>query len=355
MKLLRNMSPHDDIFSIFDDDNEYDERYDQLLEEYEIDKMVQGLPHPLEDFYGSPDAFAELNKAPEDSSYNWKDFSNETYGAHFSIDTSKAKVWEMAKQEINHLRKNLDKLLKEFPELCNDPSKTKEQKVILALLGSKSKVGELLMKELEMTDEQYYKWMSTNVLAAAFSVSSEQLYNEKSPLKKYAAMDKESYMEVYKKLATKNKISETSISTNRRPELTWQKLEETLNKVLKKLSIDDREGKVSIAIDDDKIAMQLSQAGSDDLFQIKYTTHVRDNRKGAVAHTAVSTGVNMPIGICFERTKDKTVDCIMRLLKFHFAADGELKLRNIHVHIDRGYATPPLVVDTLMKAGAEVR
>jgi hypothetical protein len=112
----------------------------------------------------------------------------------------------------------------------------------------------------------------------------------------------------------------TDVNNNaRREDPFWMKLESVCNNICKSVSINEsinnhREGKIPIAIDDDKIWMNLSGKNKRDLFQLKYSQHVRDNRKGLIAHTAVSTGLNIPIGITFERSKDKTIDCIKRLL-----------------------------------------
>jgi hypothetical protein len=98
----------------------------------------------------------------------------------------------------------------------------------------------------------------------------------------------------------------------------------------------------------------LSQSASSDLFNLKYTTHVKPNRKGLIAHTAVSTGLNCPLGIIFERSKDTTLGCFRRLLDFLFSHDGQTNLRNVNIHSDRGYMIPNLVFDYLLSSGAEV-
>jgi len=91
-----------------------------------------------------------------------------------------------------------------------------------------------------------------------------------------------------------------------------------------------------------------------DLFNLKFTTHVKPNRKGIVAHTAVSTGINVPLGIIFERTKDTSLSCFKRLLDFLFKKDGSTNLRNVSVHSDRGYMIPVLVFEYILACGADV-
>ena len=91
--------------------------------------------------------------------------------------------------------------------------------------------------------------------------------------------------------------------TTRREEPLWETLERFVNEVLRSISISGRDGRVPVALDDDKIWMDISNARSSDLFNLKFTTHVKPNRKGIVAHTAVSTCLNIPLGIVFEKPK----------------------------------------------------
>ena len=155
-------------------------------------------------------------------------------------------------------------------------------------------------------------------------------------------------------MANKKKIPPTRISSSRRELPLWEGLELIVNDVLRSVSITGRDGRISVALDDDKIWMNLSDSIGSDLFNIKYTTHVKPNRKGIIAHTAVSTAVNIPLGIVFERTRDSTLDCFKRILDFLFCQNGETNLRNVSVHSDRGYMIPNLVFEYLISSGAEV-
>jgi hypothetical protein len=81
-------------------------------------------------------------------------------------------------------------------------------------------------------------------------------------------------------------------------------LEKKLNDLLKKISIANHKGKISMSLDDDKIWFRSSVSQIADLFNLKFTTHVKANRRGIVAHTAVTTGIMIPLAIAFERTGD---------------------------------------------------
>ena len=82
------------------------------------------------------------------------------------------------------------------------------------------------------------------------------------------------------------------------------------------------------------------------------------NTKGIVGHTAISTGINIPLGIVFEQTFDTSVSCFKRLLNFLFHHDNDSRdgnaFRNVTVHSDRGYLVPSLVFDFLLTNGANV-
>ena len=81
---------------------------------------------------------------------------------------------------------------------------------------------------------------------------------------------------------------------------------------------------------------------------------MKPNRKGIIAHTAVSTGALIPIGCVLERSKDKTDQCMKRLLDFHFNKNGVTNLQSVSVHSDRGYMTPKTVFEYLLASGADV-
>jgi len=87
-------------------------------------------------------------------------------------------------------------------------------------------------------------------------------------------------------------------------------LEAAMNQVLRKLSVAGREGgKIILTLDDDKIWASNSGANSEDRFGLKYTQHVKDNRKGLVAHTAVSATTSIPLG-------KRSIESIVSLYRF---------------------------------------
>ena len=51
---------------------------------------------------------------------------------------------------------------------------------------------------------------------------------------------------------------------------------------------------------------------------LKYITHVKDNREGLVAHTTVSSGYNVPLCLSFESTGNSSSIFFERLLNSYF-------------------------------------
>ena len=92
---------------------------------------------------------------------------------------------------------------------------------------------------------------------------------------------------------------------------------------------------------------------------LNYTTHVRDNRKGIIAHTAVSTGVNIPLGVIAERKGDSSYICFKRLMNFLFGSNtGDeydiADMTDVDIASDRGYMTTKLAFEFLLAGGANI-
>lgn len=289
-------------------------------------------------------AFLSLSQSEQ-----WKDYSAHDYPPTLTIEAAKATQWKLAQDELKAVLKNVTKLLAK-----NSPDEVTNEMILMLCLGPESGLGKLLINELNLTPETFLKFMSTLSAQAAYRVSSTALYESHSLLKDKMPMMEGEFNAIWRAIATKKKERSNEIRTARGQTPLWELLESTVNSLLKSVSITGRKGKISIALDDDKIWFAMNRILGNDLFNIKYTTHVKPNRKGIVAHTAVSTSLNIPLGIVFERTKDSTLACFRRLLDTLFSSDGTTDLRNVTLHSDRGYMVPSIVIDYLLANGAEV-
>jgi hypothetical protein len=70
------------------------------------------------------------------------------------------------------------------------------------------------------------------------------------------------------------------------------------------LFVEGFENYMCVTIDDDKMHHQI---GRTDLRGLKLTQHVRDNKKGFVAHTAFYTASGLPLGVEWEHSNDDSI------------------------------------------------
>ena len=113
-------------------------------------------------------------------------------------------------------------------------------------------------------------------------------------------MSQQDYLNVWKKIANYHRQQKNNyFGQGRREGTLWEKLEMVLNDTCVSISITNRRGHIPIALDDDKIWLSQTGRNKEDSFNLNYTTHVRDNRKGLIAHTAVSSGANVPLGMYY--------------------------------------------------------
>eukprot|EP00957_Ditylum_brightwellii_P106260 8106291-Ditylum_brightwellii.AAC.1 len=104
----------------------------------------------------------------------------------------------------------------------------------------------------------------------------------------------------------------------------WFRLQTAFKETTRELFIEERPGKIQIALDDGK--EHYSNAPGKSTNGLKYTQHVHDNKNGFIQYTATSSFLN-----------------------------GEnilLGLRNVEVNADKAYWTMALVYGFLLPAGA---
>ncbi len=110
-----------------------------------------------------------------------------------------------------------------------------------------------------------------------------------------------------------------------------------------------------VIVDDDKMHYQSEK---NDTQGLKRTQHVRDNRKGFVAHTACYTASGLPIGIGWERSSDdSTATATERLIRAQLSPTngqyGPPMLPNTEFAMDQGYCIPSLLFDFFLPSGCD--
>jgi hypothetical protein len=230
---------------------------------------------------------------------NWNDVKCTEFRTKITIDEAKDIQWERAKSEIKSILSRMKSILE-----VGDDGELLLDEIIMHIVGPHSEMGEILCRELELSDENYAKFLMTFCVQGAYKISSTQLFSSASLINTDQLMTESEYNAVWKVIATKKQIQDGGyIGSGRREQCLWELLEASANHVCRDISISNREGVVGIALDDDKIWVNMTGKNLKDTFGIKYTTHVKANRKGIIGHTAVSTGMNMPLGIVIEKKK----------------------------------------------------
>jgi hypothetical protein len=292
----------------------------------------------------------ELQSFLAPSSEKWNDVSSRLFPTLFTIDQSKVTQWELAKKEIAHVRESVKELVG-----TTAAGEVLTEDIVMYTLGPTSSIGSFLQSELDIDEETYSRFLITILIQGAHRISCEELYFTYGCLKDFCPMDQKEYNDIWKKISSKRKLPPNLVRTCRCDAPLWQMLEAKLNDLLKKISIANHKGKISMSLDDDKIWFGSTTSQVTDLFNLKFTTHVKANRKGIVAHTAVTTGIMIPLAIAFERTGDTCLECMKRILGGLFGCMSSFPdLRNVHIHSDRGYMYPDMVFEFLLKQGAEV-
>ena len=126
-------------------------------------------------------------------------------------------------------------------------------KIGMALLRPESKVGTFLCQELEIGKETYLRFLHTLCIQAAYRVSTTHLFDSRSLLKDSTLMEREKYNEIWKMLSTKKKLKQNQMNSCRRATPLWESVQSIVNTILRSISVTNCSGRISIALDDNKI------------------------------------------------------------------------------------------------------
>ena len=228
---------------------DYDDDLNELLY---FDVYNEGVDAALDDCNLSADDFQSLI-AP--ASESWNDFPSTEHPAVVTMDQSKSIQWILVQDEINHLKKSIRQLL--GTEMNDEPT---VNEIVLYIIGPDSAPGRYLMQELSLSKETYFRFMCNFLIQSAYQISVTSLYSNDSLLKSEVAISKAEYLSIWKKIVTLKELPSASVSTSRREEPIWQAFEEIVNKMLKEISVNGRDGRISIALDDDKIWLNCTNS-----------------------------------------------------------------------------------------------
>ena len=109
--------------------------------------------------------------------------------------------WELAKNEIAHVRKQVRAILninKEDPDAIVG-------KVIQHFFGRGSKISRFFEENLCLSDSKYLDFMHTFCMQAAYDCSVKQLYHKHSKLRENVMIEEDKYNEIWSWMANLRK------------------------------------------------------------------------------------------------------------------------------------------------------
>ena len=226
---------------------------DDYYEEIDFDFLEEIVSDEsgLADCYLSDHDLHTLISPPEAD--KWTDLLSSEHPAYFNIDKAKEDQWLLAKKEINYVKERATKL---FAREKEDGSRhdLRTADIIMGSLGPDSSAGKFIQEQLDLDACTYLKWISTFCLQAAYRVSSTELFNNASLLRSHVPFNQiGEYTAIWKQLSKLQELPTHEIRDSRQAEAPWKELETIVNNLLRQVSIEGRKGKISIALDDDKI------------------------------------------------------------------------------------------------------
>ncbi len=357
---------------IFDDEGYDSDEY------YGLSRVDVPMDHPDDDLqYLPPQDQRDIVSMTSTTNWNDRLISTPGVGTSFTLDSSRKEAWTNYKNEVGDLKTSLYHLLVEMkiidPSVPRDGFQPSFKDLTMLIFGPKSEMSMLLCKELGIERHNLAQFLGNLFLQMSYKESPASLYDPLSSIKNDVLMSKDEYMATWKLIAMKKRVDPTSdkayIPTNRREECIWEVMERVVNKTLRNISITQAYGEVNqqasdtvnIALDDDKIWVESSGRNNRDDFGLRKVTHVKDNRKGIIAHSAVSTATNIPLSITFERNGESAIKCFIRIFgqlfpKSTLSDRGDESYPNLDGvinHSDRGYTIKATTFDFLLPAGAD--
>ena len=268
------------------------------------------------------------------------------------LDSAKKEAMENCLLEVDHINRKIRTLLRKSYD-----DNVSIGEIIELALGEKSEFYIAISEALDLNRLQFLQFFGTLCLQMSYKESFDSLFDTGSSLLlDEILMTKEEYMEIWKKIGTMKKVGNKNyIGSSRREKCLWQILEVAVNTFLRSISIVGRDDDIPVALDDDKIWVHVSGKNDEDHFGLRKVTHVKDNRKGIISHTAVSLSTIMPLAFMFERKGNKATECFSKLFSDMFPPNEFSRLPDLNrvtVHSDRGYTLESTIFQYLIPGGA---
>ena len=124
---------------------------------------VHAIPHEYDDCYFTTEEYVQVQTP---STQKWKDYDVKNNEVIFSIDESKKRSWDLAKEEVKHVQFIMCQLSgkKEGEELD-------DLDILELTFGKDSQIMEILKTELNLEHSTIIRFISTLTLQAAYRVT----------------------------------------------------------------------------------------------------------------------------------------------------------------------------------------
>ena len=295
-----------------------------------------------EDFYWlSQEQLFEMNERNRDCDYptasDWKEdpAGNDVNNIDVTMDKARRSLWKQGKTEMGILRKVWNKDHPSFEELAS------------IIFGPRSKLFHLMQEDLDMDYKEYCQFLATFFTAAMVSVPAPMLFDTDLFDTTGLVQGKSDFLRIYRKI--------DSVGAGK-DDTFWMAMEDCFNNLMKKMFLSERgDENLMVALDDDKHHFNYSKNA--DTYGLARCRHIKDNRFGHVCHTAGLSATGLPLCASFQREQESSSEKYEKMMKCMFGSrTGEAapNLQGITLFSDRGYWTPTLVFDRLLRWGADL-
>ena len=310
----------------------------------------------LDSYLDGTNVVTDGNDGNESGSVNdtrWQ-VSVPTYeNTFFTMNQAHNDAWNIAKDEIVKVQGSIQCMCEK--ENAKD---VKDEDLIEKFFGQGGVFTDLLMLDLKLSSNELYAFMARFCLLSA-------MRNENTNVSKIlktlnvdviGLMSEKKFNEIYKIMSDSSLLEESRPST-RRPKCLWEKIQLLLNDFLHQLLITDRNGCIGAVIDDDKVWCFNSGKNAVDRRNIKYSVHVRDNRRGFNIHAFASFFTFFPMHAIVEREGDSATSALRQGLHSLFGCSDQTSSQsnnNFFIGGDRGYFGGSPSIRTVCKEGGDI-
>jgi hypothetical protein len=223
----------DELLSFFDGHNADNDALEEFDQQFEFLQLKN---------YLDPD---ELKEMLTPSTKEWTDCDPASIRTIFKINEAREQHWKYGKDEA---KKVIDRVITILN--ATDRDEVTLRKLIELIVGAQSEIGRIFIEEIGIDEKAYLEFMMTYCVQSGYQLSSTQIYEDALKggiLKDAVSMSESEYNKIWKTISQQDKLSAGSIDTGRRSDPLWKKMEDAANRITRKISIEDREGDISIA------------------------------------------------------------------------------------------------------------